>query len=151
AQGADKIADEGTGTGGVHDVPGAILQPQNLAGLGEGSEQRVVARVLGMMRIVTADRPRDLPAGTDDRAVEIHGEAAQSELLDVVAHQLMNETAQRIERAAREGLEPIHDRPLRRNAKEPTEAVEQKIVGHELQMLEATSSDHEESDDDERK
>jgi hypothetical protein len=79
AQIADDLADHTCGAVRIVDVAGAILDPQDLSRLGEVSQQRVVARVLRVVRIVAAPRPGDLESSAQDRAIEIDGGPAKAQ------------------------------------------------------------------------
>ena len=56
----DQLAHEGLRSLGVVDVAGAVLKPQDLPGLGQMRQQRIVAGILGMMGIEAMHRPTSL-------------------------------------------------------------------------------------------
>ena len=91
----DQFAHEGFGALAVVDVAGAVLEPKNLTGLREMSEQRVIARVLGVMGVEAAHGPPDLAAGADHRAVDVNRQSAQSELLNLLIEQFTVDPRQR--------------------------------------------------------
>lgn len=53
----------------------AILQPQDVGGLRQMGQQRIVAEMFPMMRIEAAKRPRHGGAGTHHRAVDVDRQA----------------------------------------------------------------------------
>jgi hypothetical protein len=65
AQVVDHLAQERDGLFGVVHVAGAVLQPEDVAGLGHVGNQGIVARVLPVMRGEAAEGPsrRWLPSG----------------------------------------------------------------------------------------
>src|SRR6266478_3546713 len=73
----------------------AVLEPKNLTGLREVSEQRVIARVLGVMGVEAAQSPRDLAAGADHGAVDVNRQSAQIELLNLLIEQFTVDPRQR--------------------------------------------------------
>src|SRR6202171_1719517 len=76
---ADQFAYEALRALGVVDVAGAVLEPEDLAGLRQVGEQRVVTGVLGVMRVKAACSPSHFTTGTDDQfAVEAHQRAQRS-------------------------------------------------------------------------
>jgi hypothetical protein len=75
----DQLAHEGLGALAVVNVARAVLEPKNLPGLREMCEQRVVARVLGVMGVEAAHGPGDLAAGADHSAVDINRQSSQIE------------------------------------------------------------------------
>jgi hypothetical protein len=76
-------------------IAGAVLEPKNLPGLREVSEQRVVARVLGVMGIEAAHGPRELAAAADHSAVDVHRQSSQIELLNLLIEQFTVDPRQR--------------------------------------------------------
>ena len=114
----------------VVDVAGAVLEPKNLPGLREMCEQRVVARVLGVMGVEAAHGPGDLAAGADHGAVDVNRQSAQIELLNLLIEQLTVDPHQCAQRGLSELLEAVDDRAIAGNAGQTTEPREQRIAGH---------------------
>ena len=72
AQVLDELAQERDGLLGVVHVARAVLQPEDVAGLGHVGDQRVVARVLPVMGVEPAERPANRGSGADDRAIDVN-------------------------------------------------------------------------------
>src|SRR5713226_3702391 len=88
-----------------------------------------------MMRVETVHRPSHLVAGADYRAININRQPPQTQLLDLVVEQLTIDPHQCRKRALREFLQPLHYRPIRRNARQTTQPGEQRIVRYIAQLL----------------
>jgi hypothetical protein len=69
-QAVDEFAQEGDGLLGVMHVARAVLEAQDVPGLGQMGHERVVAQVLAMMWIEAAEGPLHL-ARTHERAIDI--------------------------------------------------------------------------------
>ena len=77
AEVGDELPQKAHGLGGVVDIAGPVLQPQDVPGLREMSQERVVARVLPMVRVEAPEGPADRGAGADHGAIDVDGEARQ--------------------------------------------------------------------------
>ncbi len=99
-----------------------------------------------MVRIVAAPRPGDLESGAQDRTIEIDGGPAKTERSDLVDDEIAVEADERGDGLPREALEPVHHGSSRRNARQATEAPEERIVGDVLQMLQPPAADEKQSD-----
>ncbi len=117
------------------DVAGAVLEPQDVARLGQMGEQRVVAGVLAMMRVEAPKRPGDARSGADHRAIDINGQPRELQPGDRLGDQVGVELDQRGERGGRELPEPVGDGARRRNARQPAEARDQWIAGEIAEVL----------------
>src|SRR3989449_10804630 len=65
-----------------HSLHWTVLAAQDVARLGQMGEQRIVAGVLAMVRVEAPKRPRDRGPGADDRAIDVDGQARQSQARD---------------------------------------------------------------------
>src|SRR5713101_3892087 len=95
-----------------------------------------------MMRVETVHRPSHLVAGADYRAININRQPPQTQLLDLVVEQLTIDPHQCRKRALREFLQPLHYRPIRRNARQTTEPGEQRVVRYIAQVLKPPRANH---------
>jgi hypothetical protein len=118
-----------------------------MTSLGEMGQERVVAWVLPMMGIEASEGPADRRAGTNDRAIDVDGQARQPELRDRVGHQLVVQPAQRGQRRPGERPEPVADGARRRDARQTAEAMHQWIPGQVLQVLGPATADVEQRQD----
>ena len=122
-------------------VPRPVAQAQDLSGLRQVRQQRIVAGVLAMMRIEATLRPRHRIARLDHCAVDVDGQAAQPQSLDLLADQITVEGTQRLDTRTRELLEPVDHRARVGNTCQPTQPPDQRIAGDVFQMFEAPPAD----------
>src|SRR5580700_7594988 len=132
---ADQFAHEALRSLRVVDVAGTVLEPQDLPGLSQMGQQRVITGVLGMMRVEAPHRPGDFVTGADHGAVEVDRQSAELQLLDLFIEQLAVDPRQRAQRALSKLLEPVDYRTVAGNAGETAEAREQGIIGKVTQVL----------------
>src|SRR5258708_22428562 len=128
------------GTAAVMDVAGSILYAQDLSRLRQVSEQRVVARVLRMMRVEATHRPAHLRPRTEPCAIEINRQTAQPQPFDLVEHQFSHHGAEGAHPGHREALEPVHHRAFCRQAPQPAASCEQRVAREIAKVFGATSS-----------
>src|ERR1700730_7829667 len=95
-----------------------------------------------MMRIENVHRPPNLVAGADYRAVDINRQPPQTQLPNLIVEQLTIDPHQRPKRGLREFLQPLHYRPIRRNARQPAQPGEQRIVRNIAQLFKPPRSAH---------
>src|SRR5580692_9334227 len=99
-----------------------------------------------MMRVETVHRPSNLVAGADYRAININRQPPQAQLLDLIVEQLTIDPHQCRKRGLREFLQPLHYRPIRRNASQTTQPAEQRIVRYIAQLLKPPRANHQKPD-----
>jgi hypothetical protein len=122
---ADQFAYEALRTLAVVDVAGAVLEPEDLAGLRQVGEQRVVTGVLGVMRVKAACSPSHFTTGTDDGAVEVDSQTPKTEFCDLLIEQFAVEAHQRAQRSLGKLLEPVDHRAVAGNTRQTAEPSEQ--------------------------
>ena len=142
----DQLAEKPDGPAAIVHIPRPVLQPQDVAGLGEMRQQRVVAGVLLAMGIVAAEGPGHRVAGPDHGPIHVDRQPRQVEPLELLVEQLAIEGDQRLQRFLGELLEPVDHRAVRREARQATESGDQWVVGEIAQMLEAAGPDDEQAD-----
>jgi hypothetical protein len=147
ADALDHIAQEGRRLLGVVDVPRPVLEPQDVAGLRDVRQQRVVTAVFPMMRIEAAKGPGDRRAGADHGAVDIDGEARHLEPRQRVEHDLPIQLNEGPQRLLREASQPVADRARRGQPGESGEATDEGIADEILHMLQSTRPDVEEREE----
>src|ERR1700687_4794542 len=118
---ADQFAYEALRTLAVVDVAGAVLEPEDLAGLRQVGEQRVVTGVLGVMRVKAPCSPSHFTTGTDDGAVEVDRQTPKTELGDLLIEQFAVEAHQRAQRSLGKPLEPVDHRTVAGNPRQTAE------------------------------
>ena len=139
---ADQFAHEALRALGVVDVARTVLESEDLPGLRQVGEQRVVTGVLGMMGVKAAHRPGDFVTGADYGAVEVDRQSPEPQLLDLFIEQLAVDPHQRRQRALSKLLEPVDYRTVAGNAGQTAEAREQGIIGKVAQVLKPPRADH---------
>ena len=107
------------------DIAGAVLEPEDLAGLRQVGEQRVVTGVLGVMRVKAACSPSHFTTGTDDGAVKVDSQTPKTELCDLLIEQFAVEAHQPAQRRLRKLLEPVDHRAVAGNTRQTAEPSEQ--------------------------
>jgi hypothetical protein len=137
----DQLAQKRGGLLGVVHVARPVLDPQDVAGLRDVSEQRIVAAVLAMVGIEAAKRPRHGGAGAHDGAIDIEGEPRHVQPGQRVEHQLLVELHQRPQRLLCEASQPVAHRARRRHAGQARETAHERIADQVLQMLQPPGAD----------
>jgi len=137
----DEVAQEGDGLLRVMDVPRTILEAEDVAGLGQMREERVVAQVLPMMRIEAAEGPLHGGSRGHDGPIDVDGQAGQLEFRDGLDHEITIEVDQGRQGGAGELLEPVADGVGRRHAGHATEAGEERVAGEIAQVFKAPGAD----------
>ena len=141
ADAVDQVAQERGGLLGVVHVAWAILEPQDVAGLGDVREQRVVAAVFPMVGIEAAEGPGDRGAGAHDGAVDIEGEPRDVQAGHRVEHDVLVQPDQRAQRILGEASQPIAHRARGRHAGQAGEPAHQRIPDEVLQVLQSPRAD----------
>src|SRR5215469_2551644 len=109
AQFGNQLAHKGLCPLGVVNVAGPVLELENLSGLRQMGEQRIVTEVVAMMRIITASSPRDFGARADDGAVQVDGQSGKLQLFDLLIEQFAVESRQRTQRDLSKLFQPVDD------------------------------------------
>jgi hypothetical protein len=76
------------------DIPGPMMNIEDLAGLGYRAEQRVVAALALLAAVESNSGPFGPPAGAEDRAIEVEGDSPQTERRQTIQNKLPTESAQ---------------------------------------------------------
>jgi hypothetical protein len=118
----------------VH-VTRPILDPQNVAGLRDMREQRVVAAIFPVVGIEAAEGPGDGGAGAHDGAVDIEREPGDVQPRHCVEHEVLIEPHQGAQRLLREAPEPVTHGARRRHAGQASKAAHERIPDQILQVL----------------
>ena len=141
ADSVNQVPQKGRSLLGVVHVPGPILEAQDVPGLGDVSQQRIVAAVFAMVRIEAAERPGDRRSGADHGAVDIEGEPRHVEAGQGIEHELLIELDQRPQRLLGEAPEPVAHRAGRRHARQTREAAHEGIADQIMEMFQAPGAD----------
>jgi hypothetical protein len=141
AQVVDQLPQEGHGLLGVVDVAGAVLQPEDMAGLSHMGEQRVVARVLPMMGVEPAERPADRGPGAHDRSIDVDGQAWQIQSGQCLRHEVAVEGHERDERLLGELAQPVGHGAAGGQPGQAAEARHERIAAEVAQVLQAPGPD----------
>jgi hypothetical protein len=124
----------------VH-VAGPVFDPQDVAGLRDVGEQRVVAAVLAMVRIEAVERPRDGGAGAHDGAIDIEREPQHVQSGECIEHQFLVEPDQEPQCLLREAPQPVAHGTHRRHPSQAREAAHERVAHQVLQMLQPARAD----------
>jgi hypothetical protein len=146
AQFRDQLAHKNLGTLGVVDVAGTIVEPQDLSGLGQVGEQRVVTGNLPVMGVKAARRPRHFSAGANYRTLKVDSQSGQLQLLDLLIEQFAVEPRQRAQRSLGKLLKPVDYCAITRHAGQPAQPREQRILGDIAQVAQPAPADHQQTD-----
>ena len=141
AQVRDELAQKGHGLLGVVDIARAVLQPEDMAGLGHMGDQRVVARVLPMMGVEPPERPADRGPRADDRPVHINGQAGQVKAGQRLGHEVAVEGDERGEGLLGELAQPVRHGATGRQARQAAEAGHQRIAAEVAEVLQPSGAD----------
>ena len=126
---ADQFAHQALRALAVVDVARTVLEPQDLSGLSQVGEQRVVTGILGVMGVEAAHRPSDLTAAADHGAVEVDSQSSEIQFLDLFIERFAVDPCQPAQRGLSKPLEPVDHRAVAGNAGETAEPSEQGIIG----------------------
>src|SRR5712692_134073 len=99
-----------------------------------------------MMRVEAVHRPSNLVASADYCAIDINRQPPQTQLPDLIVEQLTIDPYQCCKRGLGEFLQPLHYRPIRRNARQTTQPSEQRIVRYIPQLLKPPRANHQKPD-----
>ena len=127
----DDLAQERHGLFGVVHVAGTVLDPEDVAGLGDVREQGVVAGIFAVMGVEAAERPADRAARSDHRAVDVDREARELQACERVGYQVAIEGDEGCERLLRELAEPVGHGATRGQTRKPAEARDERITGRD--------------------
>ena len=130
----------------VVDIPGPILHAQDVGGLGQVRQDRVVAGHLAVMRVEPAEGPLDLQPGRDHHAVHIDRPGAQAQRPHHAGDHRRVDLLQPVDRGHGEGLQPATHRARRRQDLHLTEAPDQRIIVEEGEVPQPPAAHHEQPD-----
>jgi len=143
---ANDVSNNVLGAVAIVDVPRAVLHAQDLSCLREMSDQRVVARILRVMGIVSPLCPGDLQPRAEHRAIKIDRRTAQTESRDLIEDEIEVHRSKCGHRASGEALHPVDHSPWRGNPRQAAEAAEHWITRHILQVLEPPRTHEKQAD-----
>jgi len=130
----------------VMHIAGAVLHAQDMRGLRQVREDRVVARHLPVMRIEASTRAVDLQPGRHDDAVDIDRDRAQPQPRhDLRDHRRVHPLPP-LDGRHGEGRQPPTDGPRSRHHAHLAEATEDRVIGRVREVAQAPPADHEQPD-----
>jgi hypothetical protein len=148
AEVVDHRPQEGDGLLGVVDVDGAVLQPQDVAGLGDVGQERIVAGVFPMMRVETSERPAHRGPGPDHRAIHVDRDPRQGQARQRLGHEVAVERDERRQRLLRELAEPVRHGAPRGQPGQAAEAGDQRVAAQEAEVFQPSGADVEQGQED---
>jgi hypothetical protein len=140
---SEEVTEEGEGGLAIVDVAGAILDPEELGGLGEESGDGVVAGDLAAVGVVATEGALDLEAGGDHGAVHIHGESLKLQGLQGLDQDVRVEGLQGGTNGGGATRQPATEGAFPGKYTQPAEAQDQRVSLQITDMTKATGSDHE--------
>ncbi len=143
----DKRPHEALGPSAVVRVAGAVTQPEDLSGLGETCQHRIIARIFTPVRVKATQGPGNLATGADHRAVYIDRQSAQAEPLNLLVKQLAVQANYGLEGLLSELLEPVDHGTLCGNPGQPAQPGHKRIVRDAAQVLQPAGTHNKKSDD----
>ena len=124
----------------------AVLHSQHVRGLRQVRHNRVVARYLPLVRVVPAECPLYSQPRRNHHTIDIHRHRAQAQAGDDMRDHSGIERLQPFDRLHRESREPPTHGASRRKHLHPTKAQEDGIVRHIADVVQASTADHEQPD-----
>ena len=123
------------------DIAGAILEPEDVPGLGHVGDQRGVARILPMMGVEAAERPPHGRPRADDRAIHVNRQAWELESGQRLRHEVPVERDERGQRLLRELPHPVGHGATRGQPRQAAEARDQRIATEIAPVLQPSGAD----------
>jgi hypothetical protein len=136
----EDLSQEGEGGFAIMDIPGAILHPEDLAGLGEMSSDGIVAGDLAVMGIETPKCSLCGMSRGDDRSIDIDGERAKRERLDHTTDHLSIDLLKRSNRCVCEVSKPTAECTKARHPGQSTESLEHNIAAEEIEVTQSPTT-----------
>ena len=97
---ADTVEDEEDGAVGVVDVAGSVEEVEDLAGLGDGTEEGVVAAGAFFLFVEADGGPLGVPLGGTNGAVEVEGESGGEPGHETIEDEVFEETLEAVHAGA---------------------------------------------------
>lgn len=136
----EDLSQEGDRGLAIMDIAGAILHPEDLAGLGQMSSDGIVTGDLAVMRIETPKCSLcGIPRG-DDRSIDIDGERAKRDRLDHPSDHLGIDLLEPSNRCIREVSKPTAECTQARYPRKPTESLEENIAAEEIEVTQSPTT-----------
>ena len=122
-------------------VAGAVLQPEDVPGLGHVGEQGVVARVLPMMGVEATEGPPHRGPGPDDRSIDVDRQTRQIQPGQRLGHEVAVEGDERGKRLLRELAQPVGHGAAGGQPGQAAEARHERIAAEVAQVFQAPGPD----------
>jgi len=150
AQAGDDLPQEGPGLLRIVHIAGPILDPQDVARLGEMGQERVVAGILAVMGIEAAEGSTHGGPRADHGAIKVDRQPWQGQALDGVDDEGLVELDERAQGGLGELAQPVADGAGGGDPRQPAEAREQRIPRDIAQVLQPPSADVEQAEHEQR-
>ena len=124
----DAGEDELASTVGIVNVAGTEEEVEDLAGLGDGTEERVVASLAFLLGIEAYRRALGATVGAQYRAIEVEGDAAQAETGEALQDEATQQMPQLLDHGAGDPAQDATDGGDMRKALELQQAQDQGVV-----------------------
>jgi len=113
----------------VVDAAGAVFVPDDVPSLGEHERDRIVARVLSVVGVVTASCSLDGEAGGQHGTIHVERPSWEVERGHALGDDVMVHGVEFRPGLVGDLLEQTRERPLARQPDETTEATDERVVG----------------------
>ena len=121
---------------GVMDIARPILHPQDVSGLSQMSQDRIIGGIFTMMRIKSPKSPRNPGPRSNHAAVNIQGQSPELLLLNGLTYHLTVEFHQSLKRLVPKPLQPTGHATLPGQTQQTTKPLHQRIFTKIVQMIE---------------
>ena len=135
AQVVDHFPQERDGLLGIVDIARPVFQPEDVAGLRDVGQQRIVARVLPMVRVEPPEGPADGGPSPDHGAVHVDGDPGQVQAGQGLGHEITVERHEGRQGLLRELPEPVRHGAAGWQPGQAAEARDQRVAAQEAEMF----------------
>src|SRR5262245_47973980 len=137
----DQIAQETHGPFGIMNIARSILHPQNVSGLSQMSQDRVIRRIFTMMGVEPPKGPRHSGPRSNHAAVDIYSQSAQPLPLNGITNDLTVDFHQCLKGLVCQPLQPSGHTSLPRQTQQAAKPLDQGIFTEITQVLQAAAPD----------
>jgi hypothetical protein len=116
-------------------VAGTVLEPEDVAGLRDVGQQRIVARVLPMVRVEPTEGPADGGPSPDHGAANVDGDPGQVQAGKGLGHEITVERHKGRQGLLRELPEPVRHGAVGWQPGQAAEARDQRVASQEAEVL----------------
>jgi len=146
---SDQISHELSGPGRVMNVAGSIFNSQNMPGLCQMSDDRIVGMMLSLMRIESPKTPGNRGAGCQNGTVDVDRESAKFFSFNRLRNNLAVDLDERLYRLHGESFEPARKASLIGQMYQAAETLHEWISAQMGDMIQSFSAYQQQCNDEE--